>query len=63
MPTFTKPPQRATQLPLFQASPQQAQWGSMPVETRQQIERLIARMLCEHAARHPAAPARERGDE
>ncbi len=63
MPTFVKPSRRATQLPLFQSSHQEPNWKSMPPEIQQQIERLLARMLRDHAARHCGAASLEDGDE
>jgi hypothetical protein len=62
MPSCTKPSRRATQLPLFQAPRQGPTWESMPPEIQQQIERLLARMLRDHAARYSTA-AQEHGDE
>lgn len=55
---------RATQLPLFQWPRQQPSWEAMPIEIRQQVERLLARMLRDHAARKlGVAPPREDRDE
>lgn len=63
MPTFAKPSRRATQLPLFQSSHQKPDWESIPLEIQQQIERLLARMLRDHAARQLSAASQEDGDE
>ena len=63
MPTFAKPSRRATQLPLFQPSRQEPNWESMPPEIQQQVERLLARMLRDHAARQRDAASQEDGDE
>jgi hypothetical protein len=63
MPTFAKPSRRATQLPLFQSSHQKPDWESIPPEIQQQIERLLARMLRDHAARRRDAASQEDGDE
>ncbi len=52
MSTVVKPSRRAMQLQLFQLSRQEPNWESMPPEIRQQVERLLARMLREYAARH-----------
>lgn len=59
-----KPSHRATQLTLFQWPRHQPSWEAMPMEIRQQVERLLARMLREHAAhKHGVAPLREDRDE
>ena len=63
MPTFAKPSRRATQLPLFHSSHQEPKWESMPPEIQQQVERLLARMLRDHAARQCDAASQEDGDE
>jgi len=63
MSTFAKPSRRATQLPLFQPSRQEPNWESMPPEIQQQVERLLARMLRDHAARQQDAASQEDGDE
>ena len=44
-------PCRATQLALFQLSPEEPRWEQLPWEVRQQTMRLLARMLNEHAER------------
>ena len=44
-------PRRATQLALFQLSPEEPRWEQLPWEVRQQTMRLLARMLNEHAER------------
>jgi hypothetical protein len=49
--TFTKLSRLATQLPLFQSPRLVPNWESMPPEIQQQIKRLLARMLREHATR------------
>jgi hypothetical protein len=63
MPTFTKPSRRSTQLPLFPSLRQVPNWESMPPAIQQQIERLLARMLREHAARLGGCAPREDSDE
>ena len=61
MPAITKPSPPATQLTLFQPSRPALSWEATPLEHRQQVERLLARMLREHAVRRlvEGAPARE----
>ena len=44
-------PRRATQLALFQLSPEEPRWEQLPWEVRQQTMRLLARMLNEQAER------------
>ena len=57
-------PRRATQLALFQLSPEEPRWEQLPWEVRQQTMRLLARMLNEQAARRMACPPTpEAGDE
>jgi len=64
MPFAAKPSRRATQLTLFQWPRQQPNWEAMPMEVQQQVERLLARMLRDHAARkRGVAPHREDRDE
>jgi len=64
MPFLPKLAHCATQLPLFQSPPQEPNWGSIPPEIQQQIERLLARMLRQHAARlSDVVPSPESGDE
>jgi len=64
MPATAKPSQPATQLTLFQPPRPGLSWEMTPLEHRQEVERLLARMLREHALRHVgAAPAREAHDE
>ena len=63
MPTFANPSRRATQLPLFQPLRQEPNWESIPPEIQQQVERLLARILRDHAARQRAAASQEDGDE
>jgi hypothetical protein len=64
MPTTAKPLNPATQLTLFQPPRPGPSWEATPLEQRQQVERLLARMLREHALRHVGgAPAREASDE
>jgi hypothetical protein len=59
-----KPSREATQLPLFRWHRQQPSWEAMPIEIRQQVERLLARMLRDHAARKlGVASPREDRDE
>lgn len=64
MPFAAQPSRGATQLPLFRWPRQQPSWEAMPIEIRQQVERLLARMLRDHAARKlGVAPPREDRDE
>jgi hypothetical protein len=57
-------PRRATQLPLFQSGPGGPRWEQLPREARQQMMRLLARMLNEHAERQSASlSTQEVGDE
>ncbi len=63
MPTFTKLSRRATQLPLFPSRCLVPNWDSMPPEIQQHIERLLARMLREHAARLSGAVPQGDSDE
>ena len=56
-----KSPQ-ATQLKLFQPAMQSPQWLQLPLEIRQQTVRLLAQLLCAHAARR-SRPAGGGGDE
>lgn len=59
-----KPPHPATQLTLFQPPRPSLSWETMPLEHRQQIERLLAHLLREHALRpRGSTPAREGRDE
>lgn len=63
MPATAKPSHPATQLTLFQAPRPDLSWAAMPLEHRQQVERLLARLLREHALRQvggaPAPGARD----
>ncbi len=64
MPPTAKPSHAATQLPLFQPPRPGLSWETMPLEHRQHVERLLARMLREHALRPlGATPAPEARDE
>jgi hypothetical protein len=64
MSTTVKPAHLATQLRLFQPPRPDLQWAGTPLEHRQQVERLLARMLRDHALRRRAgAPAQEGRDE
>jgi hypothetical protein len=54
--------QRAIQLKLFQGPMRSPHWLQLPVEIRQQVVRLLAQLLCEHAAKG-ARRARGGGDE
>jgi len=64
MPPTAKPSNRTTQLPLFQPPRSGLSWEATPLEHRQQVERLLARMLREHALRLVGGvPAREAHDE
>ena len=59
-----KPSHPATQLTLFQPPRPSLSWAAMPIDHRQQIERLLAHMLREHALRQRGStPAREGRDE
>ena len=64
MQSAAKPSHRATQLTLFQWSRQEPNWEAMPIEIQQRVERLLARMLRDHAARQRGeASSREDRDE
>jgi hypothetical protein len=65
MPATTKPSHPATQLRLFQPPRPVLSWEATPIEYRQDVERLLARMLREHAMRRRGgeSPAREAHDE
>jgi hypothetical protein len=64
MPTTAKPSHPATQLTLFQPPRPGLLWEATPLDHRQQVERLLARMLREHALRLGGAePVREARDE
>jgi hypothetical protein len=64
MPTTVKPAHLATQLRLFQPPRPALQWAATPLEHRQQVEHLLARMLRDHALRQrEGTPAREARDE
>ena len=64
MSTTATPSRRVTQLTLFQPARPALSWEATPIEHRQQVERLLARMLREHALRHRGgSPAREARDE
>ena len=65
MPANTKPSPPATQLTLFQPPRPAFSWEATPLDHRQQVERLLARMLREHAVRRQVegAPARDAHDE
>jgi hypothetical protein len=64
MPPTAKPSHPATQLPLFHPPRPGLSWEATPLEHRQQVERLLARMLREHAVRYlEEAPVREARDE
>jgi hypothetical protein len=59
-----KPSHPATQLTLFQPPRPSLSWEVMPIDHRQQIERLLAHMLREHALRQRRSTrAREGRDE
>ena len=54
----------ATQLRLFQPPRTDLRWAAMPLEYREQVEHLLARMLRDHARRQlERARAREARDE
>ena len=64
MSTIATRSRRVTQLTLFQPPQPGVSWEATPIEHRQQVERLLARMLREHALRERGgSPAREAGDE
>lgn len=64
MSTTATPSRRVTQLTLFQPPRPGLSWEATPIEHRQQVERLLARMLREHALRQAGgSPAREARDE
>ena len=64
MPLTAKPSHRATQLRLFQPPRPGLLWEATPLEHRQQVEHLLARMLRDHALRQrEGTPAREARDE
>ena len=64
MSSTAKPSHPATQLTLFQPPRSGLSWEATPLEHRQQVERLLARMLREHALRQrEGVPAREARDE
>ena len=64
MSTTATPSHRVMQLTLFQPPRPSLSWEATPIEHRQQVERLLARMLREHALRQcGGAPAREARDE
>ena len=64
MSTTIKPAHLATQLGLFQPPRTELRWAVTPLEHRQQVEHLLARMLRDHARRQLArAQARETRDE
>jgi hypothetical protein len=51
MSSALKSPQRAIQLTLFQPSRNEPSWDALSIEVRQQVLRLLARMLRDHFAR------------
>jgi hypothetical protein len=60
----TKSSRPATQLILFHPPRPSLSWEATPTEHRQQVERLLARMLREYALRQLGwPPAREARDE
>jgi hypothetical protein len=64
MPTTARPSHPVKQLTLFQTPRPGVSWEAMPLEHRQEVERLLARMLREHARRQLGwPPAREARDE
>lgn len=59
-----KPSHATTQLSLFPPPRPRLSWETMPLEHRQHVERLLARMLREHALRQlSTTPAPEAHDE
>jgi hypothetical protein len=46
----------ATQLSIFPPPRPSLSWEAMPLEHRQQVEHLLARMIREHALRHVDRP-------
>jgi hypothetical protein len=64
MSTTATPSHRVMQLTLFQPPRPDLSWEATPVEHRQQVERLLARLLREHALRQRGgALVREARDE
>ena len=64
MSTTVTPSRQVTQLTLFQPPRPGLSWEATPLEHRQQVELLLARMLREHALKQRGgAPAREGRDE
>ena len=64
MSVTAKPSQQVQQLALFSPPQPGGWWETMPPQSRQQVERLLGRMLREHAVRRLDEPAaREVGDE
>jgi hypothetical protein len=60
MPTTAKPP-HATQLPLLQSPRSRLPWERIPLENRQEVEQLLARLLREHASRNGEFPETREG--
>ena len=56
MQSTLKPPQRAIQLALFRPTHKGPSWNTVPIEVQQQVLRLLARMLRDHAARRRGEP-------
>lgn len=64
MPSTSKPAQRAIQLTLFRPTRNEPSWEAVPPEVRQQVLRLLARLLRDHAAhRHGERMLQEDRDE
>ncbi len=56
MPSTLKPSQPAIQLTLFRPTHKGPSWNAVPTEVQQQVLRLLARMLRDHAARRRGEP-------
>ncbi len=56
MPSTPKPPHRAIQLKLFRPTRNEPSWEVVPPEVQQQVLRLLARILRDHAARRQDEP-------
>jgi hypothetical protein len=57
MPSALKSPQRAIQLTLYHPVRNEPRWEALPIEIRQQVLHLLARMLRGHLAWRRGEPA------
>lgn len=59
-----KPPRGARQLTLFRPLRDEPNWEAVPVEIQQQVLRLLAHLLRDHAAHRPGehAPQEDRDE-